>query len=248
MNIDQLLDARRLIDRPAERRDQLPARPGRAQRSDGRAHARPQPGRDLLIGEQTRSASDAIPAELADRVVDLGGAADRRGVLLERPGRRRARGRLAGRRSATSTARARSCSNTWTRCPGPPDGARHTGSSRSSSAPSRRASSTACGACRAGDRTQLAVRPLPAAAAVHPAHAHRCGPRPTGTSPENDDAERNRRPRGRHVALGIGLLFSLALLPDHQPVPRRDDHPGLAGPDPHRGPPKGRDGRRRHRC
>jgi hypothetical protein len=53
-------------------------RPDRIERNGqmGELTGRLGPERIVLIGEQTRSAKAAVPAELADRVVDLGGSLD----------------------------------------------------------------------------------------------------------------------------------------------------------------------------
>ncbi|MGH3839995.1 MAG: poly-gamma-glutamate synthase PgsB [Pseudonocardiaceae bacterium] len=72
MNIE-LLDHRGLISRPLS--VVINCRPDRIERNGqmGVLTGQLQPDRIILIGEQTRSARVTVPAELADRVVDLGG-------------------------------------------------------------------------------------------------------------------------------------------------------------------------------
>jgi gamma-polyglutamate synthase len=72
MNIRQLED-QRLIDRPLTML--INCRPDRIERNGqmGALAAEVQPQRIVLIGEVTRSAGTTVPAELQDRVVDLGG-------------------------------------------------------------------------------------------------------------------------------------------------------------------------------
>jgi gamma-polyglutamate synthase len=75
MNINLLTD-RGLIDAPFN--VVINCRPDRIERNGqmGALTGRMSPERIVLIGEQTRSAKVAVPAELADRVVDLGGSLD----------------------------------------------------------------------------------------------------------------------------------------------------------------------------
>jgi gamma-polyglutamate synthase len=75
MNIDLLTD-RGLIGAPLN--IVINCRPDRIERNGqmGELTGRLNPERIVLIGEQTRSAKVAVPAELADRVVDLGGSLD----------------------------------------------------------------------------------------------------------------------------------------------------------------------------
>ncbi len=75
MNID-LLTERGLISAPLN--VVINCRPDRIERNGqmGELTGRLSPERIVLIGEQTRSAKVAVPAELADRVVDLGGPLD----------------------------------------------------------------------------------------------------------------------------------------------------------------------------
>jgi poly-gamma-glutamate synthase PgsB/CapB len=75
MNID-LLTERGLISDPVN--IVINCRPDRIERNGqmGELTRRLHPERILLIGEQTRSAKVAVPTELADRVVDLGGSLD----------------------------------------------------------------------------------------------------------------------------------------------------------------------------
>jgi poly-gamma-glutamate synthase PgsB/CapB len=75
MNID-LLTERGLISSPFN--VVINCRPDRIERNGqmGELTGRLGPERIVLIGEQTRSAKAAVPAELADRVVDLGGSLD----------------------------------------------------------------------------------------------------------------------------------------------------------------------------
>jgi gamma-polyglutamate synthase len=72
MNIRQL-EHQRLIKRPLTML--INCRPDRIERNGqmGALTAEVQPQRIVLIGEVTRSASTAVPTELQDRVVDLGG-------------------------------------------------------------------------------------------------------------------------------------------------------------------------------
>jgi poly-gamma-glutamate synthase PgsB/CapB len=71
MNIEMLQD-RGLINRPLH--VVINCRPDRIERNGqmGALTERLDPDRIILLGEQTRSARVAVPAELADRVVDLG--------------------------------------------------------------------------------------------------------------------------------------------------------------------------------
>lgn len=73
MNIELLTD-RGLIGRPLN--IVINCRPDRIERNGqmGELTGRLRPDRIILIGEQTRSARLTVPAELADRVTDLGGA------------------------------------------------------------------------------------------------------------------------------------------------------------------------------
>ena len=93
MNIN-LLTERGLISPPFN--VVINCRPDRIERNGqmGELTGRLDPERIVLIGEHTRSAKVAVPAELADRVVDLGGS-----TRLHRPARRRwsPTGRRAGR-------------------------------------------------------------------------------------------------------------------------------------------------------
>ena len=75
MNID-LLTERGLISSPFN--VVINCRPDRIERNGqmGELTGRLGPERIVLIGEQTRSAKAAVPAGLADRVVDLGGSLD----------------------------------------------------------------------------------------------------------------------------------------------------------------------------
>ena len=73
MNIELLSD-RNLIGRPLN--IVINCRPDRIERNGqmGELTGRLRPDRIILIGEQTRSARLTVPAELADRVTDLGGS------------------------------------------------------------------------------------------------------------------------------------------------------------------------------
>jgi gamma-polyglutamate synthase len=75
MNI-QLLTSRGLIRRPLNL--VINCRPDRIERNGqmGELASRLTPDRIIIIGDQTRSARIAVRADLADRVVDLGGALD----------------------------------------------------------------------------------------------------------------------------------------------------------------------------
>jgi hypothetical protein len=75
MNINLLAD-RGLIGAPVN--VVINCRPDRIERNGqmGDLTGRMNPERIVLIGEQTRSAKVAVPAELANRVVDLGGSLD----------------------------------------------------------------------------------------------------------------------------------------------------------------------------
>ncbi|WP_433347749.1 poly-gamma-glutamate synthase PgsB [Micromonospora sp. CA-111912] len=82
MNIAQL-ESQHLISRPLTML--INCRPDRMERNGqmGALTARVEPESIVLIGEMTRSARGSVPAELQDRVVDLGGKLSPRRLLAE---------------------------------------------------------------------------------------------------------------------------------------------------------------------
>ncbi|MFP5019306.1 poly-gamma-glutamate synthase PgsB [Pseudonocardia phyllosphaerae] len=241
----ELLTARDLIGSPLNL--VINCRPDRLERNGqmGELTGRLRPDRVVLIGEQTRSARVAVPADLADRVVDLGGPLQFEALLdalvtdddnaasLVAVGNIHGQGEaLLDRLRALPTAPARARRRIPApapRSPAPAPGspAPAPGSPApvpGSPAPGLRSPAPAPRILHRPDTDDCPTRPLP---------SHRPSTTPTGGS----HAVRDPGGGGRHRRPRPGRAAVPGLLPHHQPVARRHDHAGLDRADPDRGQP-----------